>query len=135
MTDEKLSKDELQAVINEMTARVGKVADLVDQVSPDKAVGVGIRDLVDKLRGHVQSFTEIHDEMDDFVLDDSRPAKVISPSELKLLAIKNCEETFKQLDAMVRIPNVINSPDTLRAIEVFGRHGRELYASLQQCPW
>ena len=141
---EKLTKDELQNVIATMTARVAKVADLVDQVFPDQDAGAGIKDCADKLRGHVQSLTDMHEQEPDTDLDftiNSLPIKVdkVTRAELTALAAKDCMATFKILESFRSKLESASPAETfelqLRVLDVLGTHAREEMRTLTSYDW
>lgn len=141
---EKLTKDELQSVISVMTARVTKVAELVDQVFPDQEVGAGIKECADKLRGHVQCLTDMHEQEPDTDLDftvNSLPIKVnnITRKELTALAAQDCMATFKLLNSFRGKLEAASPAETfelqLRVLDVLGTHAREEMRTLTSYDW
>jgi len=134
MTDETMTKEELQAVINEMSSRVVKVAELVDQVFPDQAIGTGIKDCTEKLCGYVKTFsaaTPIRDEMDDLLLDDTTAPKPVTIDELKALALKNCIDTFTLLEKFNTSEPRDLTEQQLRELDIRSTHARELFTILE----
>lgn len=122
MTQEEkvLSKDELQLLINEMTTQVVKVAELVDQVFPEKAVGIGIKNCADRLRSHVNTLTT------QVVKERLAEAAEISVPELLKMAKKECHASFKQLATLRE-----SQEDGLAPIfETVGLHARELFDTI-----
>ena len=138
---EKLTKDELQNVIEMMTARVTKVAELVDQVFPDQEVGAGIKDCADKLRGHVQSLTDMHEPDTDLDFTISLPTKVdkVTRAELTALAAQDCRATFKLLESFRSKLEAVSPAETfelqLRVLDVLGTHAREEMRTLTSYDW
>ena len=140
MTEElSKNKEELERVINEMTGRIEKVAEMVDLIEP--GVGEGIKQLAKDLRGHVTDLTNVVQDELDFTFDALPTVKsTMTPAELGALAVKDCAETFKFL-AKARAEYVTgNILDTqaeaqLKIIDMYGRHARELFASLANYSW
>jgi hypothetical protein len=141
---EKLTKDELQNVISVMTARVVKVAELVDQVFPDQEVGAGIKDCAAKLRGHVQCLTDMHEHEPDTDLDftvNNLPINVnnITRKELTTLAAQDCMATFKILESFRSKLEAASPAETfelqLRVLDVLGTHAREEMRTLTSYDW
>ncbi len=115
-----LSKDELQLLINEMTTQVVKVAELVDQVFPDKAVGEGIKKCADQLRTHVNTLTT------QVVKERLAEAAEIPVSELVKMAKKECHASFKLLTSL-RESNIDGQASVF---ETVGLHARELFETI-----
>lgn len=132
MTEETaMTKEELQAVINEMSSRVVKVAELVDQVFPDQEVGIGIKECADKLCGYVQAVSaapkEIHDELDmDPLTVVAKPATV---EDLKRLALENCVAAFKKLKKF-ELRDGDLTDNQIGELDVLSTHARELFTTL-----
>jgi hypothetical protein len=130
--EERLNKDELERVIKETTARIMKVAEVVDQVFPDKGMGEQLKESASRLCGHVNSLTNLvaQDEMDNMLIDDLPIKKevIVTVDELKIVATNECSAIFKMLETT---RNKINlSTEDLRAIEVLGTHARGLLSLL-----
>jgi hypothetical protein len=125
MVNEELNKEELNKTITEMLGRIGKVADVVDQVFPDKGVGAEMRESADKLKNYVQTLASktMYDDgdilIDDLILQD----ETVSFTNLKKLAMKDCMATFKQLNPCT---NFATDSD-LKIYETLSRHARELF--------
>lgn len=127
MTEEnKLSNEELNHVVTEMLGRVGKVADLVEQVFPDKGLGLGIRDSVDKLKGHVQTLVNRSMSADLIPIDDLLTDANLDIATLDGIALKDCIDSFKYKAKLIEN----NDPTTVKTLEIIGQHARELYASI-----
>lgn len=94
-----LNQTELTQVIQDMTDRIVKVAELVDQVFPDKEVGAGIKVCADKLVGHVNSITSAKNVTNDFTINDlTKDSKEpVSTEAILKLAKRSCYETFEKL--------------------------------------
>jgi hypothetical protein len=98
MADEKLTNTELSNVIQELLIRVVKVAELVDHVFPEQAVGQGIKETAATLKKYVQelvdknSSTEIID-IDEY-LKNHKEGKEVMLSNLVLTEII---ETLQQV--------------------------------------
>jgi hypothetical protein len=128
MTEEnnKLSNEELNHVITEMLGRVGKVADLVEQVFPDKGLGLGIRDSVDKLKGHVQTLANRSMPDDLIPIEDLLTDTKLDITTLDEIALKDCIDSFKHRAKLIEN----NDPTTVKTLELVSQHARELYASI-----
>lgn len=129
--EERLNKDELEQVIKETTARIIKVAEVVDQVFPDKGMGEQLKESASRLCGHVNSLTNLveQDEMDNILIDDLPVKKEASLDDLKSMAANECYATLKTL-ASTRALTVPPSDEQLKAIEVLGTHARGLLSIL-----
>ena len=90
------NSDDLNEVINDMLTRIGKVAELVDQVFPDKEIGIGIKECGNKLREHVQTLSIKASGVD--ILDYDDPVK--AAESLTDIATKECLAAFKQVIAL-----------------------------------
>lgn len=142
MTEElSKNKEELERVINEMTGRIEKVAEMVDLIEP--GVGEGIKQLAKDLRGHVTDLTNVVQDELDFSFDALPPTIIkstMTPAELGALAVNDCAETFKFL-AKARddyaTSNILDAQAEaqLKIIDMYGRHARELFASLANYSW
>lgn len=105
-----LSKEKLQQLIEEMTDRVIKVAELVDQVFPDKKAGIGIKECADQLQTYMNTFAA--QTQDD-----------IPMSELVALAKKECADSFKLL-------RTLKEEEDVSRFRVVSHHNRELFKLL-----
>jgi hypothetical protein len=113
------NSDDLNEVINDMLTRIGKVAELVDQVFPDKEIGIGIKECGNKLREHVNTLSIKASGID--ILDDD-PVK--AAESLTDIATKECLASFKQVKAF----RETNLTDT--TFDSLSLHARELLAIL-----
>ena len=135
MTEETatMTKEELQALINEMSSRVVKVAELVDKVFPEQEVGIGIKECADKLCSYVQAVSvmpkEIHDELDTDPLADFAITKPTTVEDLKRLALENCISTFKRLKKFESREGDLTD-NQVGELDVLSTHARELFTTL-----
>lgn len=119
------NSDDLNEVINDMLTRIGKVAELVDQVFPDKEIGIGIKECGNKLREHVQTLSIKASGID--ILDDD-PVK--TAESLTDIATKECLASFKQIKELREsgLTNHGESDLQIKAFDSLSNHARELFA-------
>ena len=123
-----LTNSELQSVITEMTARVTKVAELVDHVLPDSGVGAGVKDCAAKLQQHVYTLAARAAGVE--ILDEIEKVSDIT-EKLKILAVNDCIATFKLLES-IRAGNTDHPTElSIKGLDILSTHARELFSHLK----
>jgi hypothetical protein len=119
--NEKLTNEELSSVISEMLTHMNSVADLVDNVFPDKKAGADLKQSANKLCAHVNAITEGVESAKEQP-SDAAPANMVE--ELLAIAAKDCKATFKALEELKALQNYDDL--LIKKYDVLSNHAREL---------
>jgi len=111
-------KEQLAGMVDELVARVIKVAELTDKAFPGKNMGPGIKNCADVIKEHIAILS-------------STPVE--QKTDLRTLAVKNCSTAFKHLNAIN--PNTMSKDaDDIKIFEILNIHAREMFELLQSYP-
>ena len=113
--------DQLQLIINEMTDRIIKVAELVDKAFPEKQAAAGIKACADQLRSHVNTLSA--------QALKAKYAKTVKVSTASLveMAKKECSESFKLLSTFIGTDSATLD---YKVFEIVSNHARDLFKTL-----